>query len=210
LRELVGADFRPTEVLVGHGEPENVRPFRGLFRAPLRFDAERYALVFSSAWLHRRLRGDDPELRRMLQKQVDAQEARRRDDFPELVRRVLRPALLTGHAQAGRVAALFAMHARTLRRRLSAFDTSFRELLEESRYELARQLLEDSRMEVSQVAAALAYSEPSAFTRAFRRWSGTSPSRWRRKARARWARRRPAPDSPSRRRGQSGGFPGQG
>jgi len=69
-----------------------------------------------------------------------AQEARRRDDFPELVRRVLRPALLTGHAQAGRVAALFAMHARTLRRRLSAFGTSFRELLEESRYELVRQL----------------------------------------------------------------------
>jgi AraC-like DNA-binding protein len=42
-----------------------------------------------------------------------------------------------------------------------------------------RQLLEDSRMPVSQIALALHYADASAFTRAFRRWSGTTPAQWR-------------------------------
>ena len=51
--------------------------------------------------------------------------------------------------------------------------------MDESRFEIARQMLEDSAMEVSQLAALLDYSNASAFTRAFRRWSGTTPARWR-------------------------------
>jgi len=180
MRELCGPDFKPAEILIAHREPDDVRPFRRFFCAPLRFDAQQYALVFSSTWLSRRLPSNDPELLRMLQRQVDEREVRYHEHLPEQVRRVLRSALLTGHATEAQVAALFAMQTRTLHRRLSAFGTSFRKLLEESRYDHARQLLRDSRMEMSEIAAALAYSEPSAFTRAFRRWSGTSPARWRR------------------------------
>ncbi len=187
LRELCGPDFKPTEVLLAHREPEDVRPFRRFFRAPLRFDAAQYAVEFSSTWLNRRPPRNDPELLRLLQKQIDEREERYREDFPEQVRRVLGSALLTGNAKEERVAALFAMHTRTLHRRLSAFDTSFRKLVEESRYEYARQMLQDSEMEVSDIAAALAYSEPSAFTRAFRRWSGTSPRRWRERSGAKGA-----------------------
>jgi AraC-like DNA-binding protein len=47
------------------------------------------------------------------------------------------------------------------------------------RFEIARELLENTDMALSQVAAVLRYSELSAFTRAFRRWSGQSPSTWR-------------------------------
>jgi AraC-like DNA-binding protein len=46
--------------------------------------------------------------------------------------------------------------------------------------EIAQQMLESSAMEVRQIALALGYSDPSAFTRAFRRWSGTTPAQWRR------------------------------
>jgi len=179
MRELCGPDWRPTEVLIAHREPEDVRPFRRSFKAPLRFDAEQYALVFPATWLKRRLPGDDPELSRLLQKQIDEIEARHREDFPEQVRRVLRSALLTGHASADQVATIFSMHSRTLNRRLGAFGTRFQELVDDGRYDIARQMLEHSRTEVSQVAMALGYSEPSAFTRAFRRWSGTTPARWR-------------------------------
>ena len=52
-------------------------------------------------------------------------------------------------------------------------------LADEIRFEIARQLLEDSAMEVSQIALFLSYSNASAFTRAFRRWSSTTPARWR-------------------------------
>jgi AraC-like DNA-binding protein len=56
--------------------------------------------------------------------------------------------------------------------------------VDEGRFEIARQMLEDSAMEVSQIAASLDYADASAFTRAFRRWSGTTPAVWRTKRRA--------------------------
>jgi len=101
------------------------------------------------------------------------------NDFPEQVKSVLRTALVTGDASADRVGALFSMHSRTLNRRLNAFGTGFRELVDEGRFAIARQMLEDSAMEVSQIAALLDYADASAFARAFRRWSGTTPTRWR-------------------------------
>lgn len=179
MRALCGPDWKPAEVLFAHRKPQDVGPFRRFFRAPLRFDAEHYAVAFSADWLARRLPGADPELRRLLQKQIDAFEAKHGDDFPEQVRSVLRTALLTGHAKADHVATLLSMHSRTLNRRLNTFGTRFRELVDEGRFEIARQMLEDSAMEVSQIAASLGYADASAFTRAFRRWSGATPSQWR-------------------------------
>jgi AraC-like DNA-binding protein len=191
LRALCGPDWKPSEVLLAHRKPKDVGPFRRFFGAPLRFDAEQNALVFSAAWLTRRVSGAEPELRRLLQKQIDALDARYRDDFPEQVRSALRPALLTGHGKADQVAALFSMHSRTLNRRLNAFGTNFQALVDAGRFEIARQLLEDSAMEVSQIAASLDYADASAFTRAFRRWSGTTPAVWR-------AKRKGAPSRKSR------------
>jgi len=179
MRALCGPEWKPTEAWVAHRRPEDVGPFRRFFRVPLRFDADQNAIVFSAHWLNRPLSGADPELRRLLQKQTDALEARHGDDFPAQVRRVLRTALLTGHASADQVARLFSLHSRTLNRRLNAFGTSFQQLVDEGRYEIARQMLEGSDTGVRQIAASLDYADASAFTRAFRRWSGTTPARWR-------------------------------
>jgi AraC-like DNA-binding protein len=179
LRTLCGPDWKPVEIQFAHRKPENVAPFRRYFRAPLTFDAEQNAVVFAADWLKRSLPGADAGVHRLLQRQIDALEVRHGDDFPEQVRSVLRSALVTGQAKADQVAALFSMHARTLNRRLNAFGTGFRELVDEGRFEIARQMLEDSAMPVSQIAAMLDYADASAFTRAFRRWSGTTPARWR-------------------------------
>jgi AraC-like DNA-binding protein len=179
MRSLCGPEWRPVEARFAHSKPEDVRPFRRFFTAPLRFDAEQSALVFSAEWLEFRMPRPDAELQRLLQKQVDALQAEHDDEFPEQVRRVLRTALLTGHSSADQIAALFAMHSRTLSRRLQAFGVSFQELVDEGRFEIARQMLENGSLEVSEIAAALDYADASAFTRAFRRWSGTTPAAWR-------------------------------
>jgi AraC-like DNA-binding protein len=71
------------------------------------------------------------------------------------------------------------MHSRTLHRRLAASGTNFRTLVDECRYEIARQMLEDTDADVGHIASMLDYADTSAFARAFRRWSGTTPSRWR-------------------------------
>jgi AraC-like DNA-binding protein len=73
------------------------------------------------------------------------------------------------------------MHGRTLNRRLKARGTTFQSLVDEVRYEIARQLLEHTHMSMSQIAATFDYTDASAFTRAFRRWSGTTPAAWRRR-----------------------------
>ncbi len=179
MRSLCGADWMPTEVLFAHRRPEDVGPYRRFFRAPLAFDAQQYALVFSADWLARRLPGDDPPLRQLLQRQIDAPEAQHGDDLPGQVRAMLQTGLLTGHASAEKIAALLSMHSRTLHRRLSPFGTTFRALADKVRFELPRQILATSTMDVRGIAASLDYADASAFTRAFRRWSGTTPARWR-------------------------------
>jgi AraC-like DNA-binding protein len=95
------------------------------------------------------------------------------------LRRVLRTELLRGTCSATTVARFFSMHRRTLHRHLRMEGLAFRQVADEIRYEIACELLENTDMALRQVAAALQYSELSAFTRAFRRWSGQSPSAWR-------------------------------
>ena len=179
LRNLCGSTWHPSNILFAHRKPVNTRPFRQFFKAPLSFDAERSGVLFSASYLQQSVMGANPEQRRLLNNQIAQLESRYSGDFAEQVRRVLCPALLTQQASADSIAALFSIHQRTMHRRLSASNTSFQKLANESRFEIARQLLENSSMKLSQIAETLDYADASAYTRAFRRWSGTTPSLWR-------------------------------
>ncbi|WP_262300343.1 helix-turn-helix domain-containing protein [Microvirga sesbaniae] len=95
------------------------------------------------------------------------------------LRRVLRTELLRDTCYADSVARLFSMHRRTMNRHLNAEGLSFRKVANETRFEIACELLANTDMGLNQIAAVLRYSELSAFTRAFRRWSGQTPSAWR-------------------------------
>lgn len=179
LRELCGRDWMPIELRLAHREPADLGPFRRFFQAPIRFDAEQYAVLFSARWLARALPVTDADLRHLLEEQIDKLEKQHEDDFPEQVRSVLRHALVADLSGANQIAALFSVDRRTLNRRLNARGTSFRELADEIRFEITRQMLTDSAMDIVQIAALLNYANASAFTRAFRRWSGTTPAQWR-------------------------------
>ena len=181
MRDLCGRDWKPHEVWFAHRRPENDRPFTRYFQAPLRFDAELSGLVFPARLLDDPLPGNEPELGHLLQAQIKELEARLVDEFPEQIRTVLRTAVLMDHSSADQVAALFSIQTRTLNRRLQAFGTNFRELVDQVRFEIARQMLENTAMEVQQIADSLGYARASALTLAFRRWSGTTPTAWRAK-----------------------------
>nr|WP_293628386.1 helix-turn-helix domain-containing protein [Salinisphaera sp.] len=71
------------------------------------------------------------------------------------------------------------MSARTLQRRLRESGSRYRDELADVRYQLATTYLRDPRLTVADVAQLLGYSEHSAFSRSFTRWSGQSPQRWR-------------------------------
>jgi AraC-like DNA-binding protein len=109
----------------------------------------------------------------------------------EDLRRVLRTELLKGHCTSKEIARLFSMHHRTLSRHLAHEGVSFQQVADEIRFAIACDLLTNTGIALNQVSVILKFSEPSAFTRAFRRWSGQSPSAWRAShARSRKYRRR--------------------
>jgi AraC-like DNA-binding protein len=74
---------------------------------------------------------------------------------------------------------MLSLHPRTLNRRLEDCGTTLRHIIGEIRYEIAKQLLADSNMSVIAISTLLGYADASVFTRAFRRWSGMTPTAWR-------------------------------
>jgi AraC-like DNA-binding protein len=100
-------------------------------------------------------------------------------DLRDQLLRMLRIELVTTKSSSSAMARRLVMHRRTLNRHLKAEGTGFRTLVDAVRFAVARQLLSDTDIPLAEIAAALDFSEPAAFTRAFQRWSGRAPSSWR-------------------------------
>jgi AraC-like DNA-binding protein len=194
LRAICGSDWNPTEVLLPHAAPADPEPYRRHFRAPVRFNQEAATLVLASQDLTRRVAGADPLLRAMVLERIGAIKEPTALAFADDIRRLLRTHLTHGRLTAEDLAGLLVMHRRTLSRRLKGTGLDYRAVSAEIKFEIARQLLEDTTIALAEIAAALGYSEASAFTRAFRRWSGLSPLEWRTSRRS--GPRLPGPDRP--------------
>jgi AraC-like DNA-binding protein len=179
VRSLCGPIWRPHEVLFAHREPADPRPLHRFFGVPLRFDAGSTAVLFPAQWLEHPIEGADPIDFRELSRRVDALERRMTGELVSDLRPMLRVILMSGMRSVDELAERLSRHRRTLNRRLRAHGTSLHRMIEEVRSEMARQLVENTRMSLTDIAATLGYSEPSAFTRAFRRWKGKSPKAWR-------------------------------
>ncbi len=176
---LCGGPWHAAEVHLPVRRPRDDAPFRRFFGAPLRYNAERAALVFPAGLLARPIPGADPAVRRAVEALAYELERQGARALGPAVRRALRAMLVAGRASEDGVAAAFSMHRRTLNRRLQEEGTTFRLLLEQTRFEVARQLLRDTDVAVGQIAIGLGYSGPTAFGRAFKRWSGRAPQAWR-------------------------------
>jgi len=179
MRSLCGEKWNPTEVLLSHRAPRDLEPYRGLFRAPLHFDADQNAVIFPSRWLDHRIPGADPLLHRHLEREAAVLHEFRKVDIVSELRGLLRKSLITGKCTAGDIALQLCVHERTLNRRLREEGTSFHQELDNIRYEVARQYLAESTMPITRIATALNYSDVSTFSRAFKRWAGTTPAEWR-------------------------------
>jgi AraC-like DNA-binding protein len=181
LREICGAGFGLREVTFAFHGPSDTSSFRAHFAAPVRFDAVRTALVFDAALLGRPIVGADSILRDVLMSQAREMERVEGGELAkDRIRRVMRTLLATGRFSQDAVAGAFGMNRRTLARRLQMSGTTFREVLDEARFDIARGLLQASAASLADIALKLGYADATAFTRAFRRWSGSSPAAWRR------------------------------
>src|SRR4051794_14027559 len=179
IRELCGAELVPSEVLIPRRPPTNPEPYRRLFRAPIRFNQERAALVFPARWLSYPIPSADAVSLRAVTAQVLDLEKHGDMDLRDELRRRLRIELMGTKRSASEMARGLSIHRRTLNRHLRAEGTGYKTLADEVRFAIARQLLADTDMPLAEIAAVLDFSEPAAFTRAFHRWAGRAPSTWR-------------------------------
>lgn len=182
-RALGGARWTPDEVLLPRLQPTDRQPYTAFFQAPVRFDQEIAALVFPASLLRQAIRDADPRTRQSVERRIRQIEASILADVTDDLRRRLRVTMAERHLSAEQVARTMAIHRRTLGRRLRAEGTSFRLVASETRLAVATQLLIDTDLSLAQISATLEFSEPSAFTHAFRRWTGTAPSVWRKERR---------------------------
>jgi AraC-like DNA-binding protein len=179
MRALCGAKWNPTEVLLMRRPPLDLTPYRRFFLAPLRFNADESAVVFQTRWLSHKLPSADPMLQHHLEMEADALHAHQDSDLIGDLHRLLRQCLTSRQCSAKDIARVFGMHERTLNRRLMAEGTSFRHELEQVRYTVSQQLLSGTTAILAEVAISIGYADASAFSRAFKRWSGVTPAQWR-------------------------------
>ena len=179
LKSLCGPQWKAAHVQFSHGRPRDPRPYRRLFGPQVRFDAEVSGIVFAASWLDQAIPGADPQLRGLVLQAIEQARASSTMRFADLVRAALHQMVLGGTASARNVALLFGIHERTLRKRLTAEGTGLQPLIDQTRFELAKQLLENTELPLAEIAAALHFADAAVFSRAFRGWSKTSPRAWR-------------------------------
>jgi AraC-like DNA-binding protein len=179
LRSLGGSEWNPIEVFLPRAPPADSEPYRRHFHAPVRFNQESATILLKAQDLGLRIAGSDPMMRVLLEERIQQLKGAQGCEFSDDIRRLLRIRLTNNRCSAEDIADLLAMHRRTLSRRLKGSGIGYRAITNEIRFEIARQLLQDTHVSLAQIAAALGYSEASAFTRAFRRWSGQTPTTWR-------------------------------
>ena len=123
----------------------------------------------------------DADLRLVLERYAADQLARLPGNarFRARVRACMIPMLPLGGVAVDTIAAQFSISSRTLRRRLHEESTSFQELHDEVRSGLASDYLTQDGRGVEEVAELVGFSDPSAFSKAFRRWTGISPQTYR-------------------------------
>jgi AraC-like DNA-binding protein len=138
--------------------------------------------VTSDVW-HLRLRRHDPLLHQMLESHADGILARMptRDGLALEVQRTLTSRLAGGETGIGVVARQLALSPRTLQRRLTDEGITYRQLLEDARKQAAGRLIRESSLAICEVAFLVGYSEPGPFHRAFKKWFGVTPERFRQK-----------------------------
>lgn len=180
---LLGRPLDAWEVQVDWSEPAGLDLARHGLPA-WRFDAARVQLSLPLADLRAPLVLADPgackQARAQIEKDVDLCRPVEDDDVVSRVRSVLeqRPAGVAsamGYPDLAEVASALCLSASTLKRRLQACDTSFQAVLDDVRQRRAKELIAQHDWPIQDVAQQLGYTDPAAFTRAFKRWTGLRP-----------------------------------
>jgi len=179
LRTLLGRDWSPELVTLQRRAPINTMPYRQAFRCPVEFEAEHNQAVFDSRSLDYKIAESNSQLHAILDSHLRGLDASGRLDFASEVQQIILHAMKGGNCTLPRVAEMLGTSQRTLQRRLAHEGRTFRDELESVRSRVAMRYLEETAIPLTSLSMTLGYSDLAAFSHAFRRTVGTSPSAWR-------------------------------
>ena len=194
IRLLWSINWSPDAVYFPHAPPDDLHPYRKAFNCPLIFNADSLQMVFKADILERPLNNANPQLHRLLEDHLKSLRRNYPDDYCGQVKHLINQALTTGDCSIERVASHLAVGKRTLQRQLKNCDTSYKDLLDDVRSDIARRYLRESSGSLTALADMLCYSDLSTFSTAFRQHHGISPSDWRRQFETGAAHRTPPHD----------------
>ncbi|MDT4804905.1 HTH-type transcriptional activator RhaS [compost metagenome] len=173
----------PQEVWFEHAQPAGTQlaEYEAVFGCPVKFAQSANALLVPLEYLAVPLRQADANLLRTLEEHALTLMAGLNDDepLPQRVKTALRLLLKEGLPRKERVAERFNMTVRTLQRHLQLAGTSYQEILDELRQELAEHYLTRSDLAVQDIAQYLGFTESRSFHRSFKGWTGMTPGEFR-------------------------------
>ena len=180
-RDIMGSTFYPSALEMTFAAPESEEQYRRAVACPVSFRQPRDRFLIDAAWLNGAPQfGNEIAYASVLALCDDLHDRlQNRIGVAGKVRSFLL-ATLGRNTRLDHVAAHLGVAVRTLRRKLRDEDTSFRDLLDQLRAEVATKYLRDTEMTVDDIAHALGFSETANFRHAFRRWNNASPQEVRR------------------------------
>lgn len=158
-------------------EPSYRAEYDRVFGVPLFFSSDKNAILFGEELMSVRLPPMNPHVKRLVTKEAETLLARLESSksIRGRVESQLLPMLHTGEARVETIAAKLGVSRQTLFRKLKAEGVTFEQVLDELRRKLAVQYLKDKKTSVNETAYLLGFSDAAAFSRAFKRWTGSSP-----------------------------------
>lgn len=186
-RELTGQKFDVIALELRHPRPDSIQEHFRIFGLEPTFDAPENMIRLEAKVLNYALRKPKEGFVAYLEayaKEALAKLPAEEEDFPSKIQRMIVSDLTGGDVSPERIAKRLNMHERTLQRKLEAEGTAFQSLFDDARRGLAERHLREQRLSVQEIAFLLGYSDASNFHRAFRRWTGMTPARFREGARA--------------------------
>jgi AraC-like DNA-binding protein len=184
MRQLYKPGFNPVRVEFRRAMPlEGAAPYEALIRAPVSFSNVDGMLVFDKATLLLNLPGACPELAQINDNIIIGYLARldKNDVITGVIQKIIE-FLPDGECSRDKVAGALCMSPTTLQAKLAHRGSNFQQLLDDTRRDMACSYLRQGGRSVTEVTFMLGFADTSNFTRAFKRWTGVSPTEFRQQA----------------------------
>ena len=175
-----GASLNPVGVELQHRAPDDTGEYFALFKCPVQFGCNVDRLSLPIDAVDKKLPSANPQLAQLSdQVMIETLARLSKERIVPRVKSIIIDLLPSGNVSDEQVAAALNMSTRGLQRKLHKKETTFKQLLTETRQELADKYIRNNQLSLTEISFLLGFSEVSSFSRAFKRWTGESPSEYR-------------------------------